>query len=221
MTPGEEIASESAPPRSTRGEFVGRGREVAELCGGLEDVRRGRGRFFLVIGEPGIGKTWLADEVARRAESSGIAVVRAGCWEGAGAPAYWPFVQVLRAAMRIADPDAQGRLSSAGNWPRLAQDLVQLIPEMRHHVHSPAEASEHPGPDLEQARFRLFDSVAAAIRHLAGHAPLMLILEDLHDADQPSLMMLRFVVSQLKNAPVLILGNYRDIEVQRSLACPG
>ena len=168
MAQGEEIASEGAHGRPNTREFVGRGREVAELCSGLEDARRGRGRFFLVIGEPGIGKSWLADEVARRAESSAMVVVRAGCWEGAGAPAYWPFVQVLRAAPRIADPDAQNPLLSGGDWPLVALDLVQLIPEMQRYVQSPAQASEHPEPDPEQARFRLFDAVAAAIRDLAG-----------------------------------------------------
>jgi predicted ATPase len=87
------------PIHSTPSTFVDRGRELAELRARLEDARTGRRRFFLVTGEPGIGKTSLADEVARRAESSAMAVVRAGCWEGAGAPAYWPFIQVIRSAL--------------------------------------------------------------------------------------------------------------------------
>ena len=210
MSRGEETESGDAPLRSTQKEFVGREREVAELCGGLEDARNGRGRFFLVTGEPGIGKTWLADEVARRADGA-MAVVRAGCWEGAGAPAYWPFIQVLRAALRIADPDAQRRLMSAAD-PPVARDLFQLVPEIRRSVPSPEKASDDSEPNSEQARFRLFDAVATAIRNLAVHQPMMLILEDLHDADQPSLLMLRFVVRQLKDAPVLVLGTYRDIE---------
>ncbi len=151
--------------RSIHSALVGRDREVAELCAGLEDASAGRGRFFLVTGEPGIGKTRLADEVARRASDQAIAVLRAGCWEGGGAPACWPFVQVIRAAL--------------------------------------------DGPDREVRRTNaLRDAPALA----------QLILEDLHDSDQPSLLMLRFVVGQLRNAAVMVLATYRDVEVQRSPA---
>ncbi|HZY58837.1 MAG TPA: AAA family ATPase, partial [Candidatus Binataceae bacterium] len=210
--------SEEAPIRSARGAFVDRVGELAELAAGLEDARGGRGRLFLVTGEPGIGKTRLADEVAAQAVSSAMTVLRAGCWEGGGTPAYWPFVQVLRAALSGAEREARLKLLSAGNAPHVALDLAQLIPELQSSAAAPADASIQTAPNPEQARFRLFDSVAAAIRSLAAQRPLMLILEDLHDADQPTLLMLRFVVGQLKNAPVLILGTYRDFEVQRSPA---
>jgi tetratricopeptide (TPR) repeat protein len=191
---------------------------MAELCAGLEDARGGRGRFFLVTGEPGIGKTRLADEIAQQAASSAMTVLRSGCWEGGGAPAYWPFVQMLRAALSGAERDPLLKLLSAANAPHVAQDLAQLIPELQSSAAAPADASTQAAPNPEQARFRLFDSVAAAIRHLAAPRPLMLIVEDLHDADEPTLLMLRFMVRQLKNAPVMVLGTYRDFEVQRSPA---
>ncbi len=201
----------------TRSEFVGRRREVAELCGGLDDARRGHGRFFLVAGAPGIGKTWLADEVARHAASSAMAVLRAGCWEGAGAPPYWPFIQVIRSALGGIErhQEAPPRPSIASS-PALAHDLAQLIPSLQLSTAAASEPSPQPSLDPDQARFRLFDSVATAVRDLAAARPLMLIVEDLHDADQPSLLMLRFVVRQLKNSPVMVLCTYRDVAVQHS-----
>ena len=208
--------SEEIPAHSIRSLFVGRNREMAELRSGLDDAREGRGRFFLITGEPGIGKTRLADELATHAASVGITLLRAGCWEGASAPAYWPFMQVLRAALQGSQRDALLQLLGSAEAVHLAHDLTQLLPELR--LPDTAPVSSLVQPDPEQARFRLFDSVTTVIRNLAKLSPLMLVLEDLHDADQPSLLMLRFVVSQLKQAPVLVLGTYRDFEVQRSFA---
>jgi predicted ATPase len=147
-----------------------------------------------------------------------MTVLRAGCWEGGGTPAYWPFVQMLRAALSGTEREARLQLLSAGNAAHVAQDLAQLIPELQSWAAVPVDASTQAAPNPEQAGFRLFDSVAAAIRSLAALRPLMLNFEDLHDADQPTLLMLRFVVRQLKNAPVMVLGTYRNIEVQRSPA---
>src|SRR5947199_8029391 len=80
--------------------FVGRRRELAELRAGLEDAVTGRGRLFLVVGEAGVGKTRLVEELAREAtERTGVALW-GRCWEGAGAPPYWPWIQVLRGCLR-------------------------------------------------------------------------------------------------------------------------
>src|SRR5437879_11183757 len=80
--------------------FVGRQRELAELRAGLEDAVGGRGRFFLVVGEAGIGKTRLVEEVADEATQHSCVALWGRCWEGAGAPLYWPWVQVIRAYLR-------------------------------------------------------------------------------------------------------------------------
>ncbi len=209
-----DVMSEDASSRRLgQGAFVGRESELRELGAGLDDARSGRGRFFLVTGEPGIGKSRLADERARHAASRGMLVLRAGCWEGGGTPAYWPFIQLIRAALGGAERDTPLKRLEAECAPHVIRDVAQLIPELRHSVAAPTQPS-----DIERARFRLFESIATVVKALAGIRPLMLILEDLHDADQPSLLMLRFVVRQLKPAPVLILGTYRDVEVQRSAA---
>ena len=76
--------------------FVGRKRELAQLDAAIDDALVGRGRLVMLSGEPGIGKTRLADELAGEPASRGMRVVWALCWEGGGAPAYWPWVEVLR-----------------------------------------------------------------------------------------------------------------------------
>ena len=100
-SPGGEEA-----PEPSRGVFVGRERELAELLGALEDALAGRGRLVLVAGEPGIGKSRLADELIRRARARGARVLVGRCWEAGGAPAYWPWVQSLRAYVRETEPEA-------------------------------------------------------------------------------------------------------------------
>src|SRR5437879_6495825 len=85
--------------------FVGRQRELAELRAGLEDAVSGRGRFFLVVGEAGIGKTRLVEELAGDAVQPGGFVFWGRCWEGEGAPPYWPWVQVIRAYLRTVHPE--------------------------------------------------------------------------------------------------------------------
>src|SRR5262245_49064090 len=89
--------------RGAHAPFVGRAREFAELDGALEALRDGRGGLYLLSGEPGIGKTRLAERVADAAAERGTLVLWGRCWESGGAPAYWPWVQVLRAAFRGRD----------------------------------------------------------------------------------------------------------------------
>jgi predicted ATPase len=196
--------------------FAGRENELAELAAGLDDLCAGRGRLFLVTGEPGIGKSRLAEEVAGKAASRGILVLRARCWDGGGTPAYWSFIQLIRGALGSAEGDALLKRLGAECAPHVMQDVAQLIPELQPSIVASVRPSAHSSQDVEQARFRLFESIATMFKVLAGLRPLMLVVEDLHDADQPSLVMLRFVVRQLKNAPLMVVGNYRDAEVQRS-----
>src|SRR5438045_533035 len=77
--------------------FVGRARELAELQDALGEAAAGRGGLMVVTGEPGIGKTRLLQELAERARSD-FAVLSGRCWEEGGAPAYWPWIQVIRSA---------------------------------------------------------------------------------------------------------------------------
>ncbi len=192
MTPGAQEADV----------FVGRERELAELEAGLGDALAGRGRLFLIGGEPGIGKTRLVDELSSRAKGRGARVLWGRCWEAGGAPAYWPWVQALRSYVREQDPDTL-LVQFGSGAPDIAQilpELQDLLPELRLPVPS----------DPEGARFRLFDSMFDLLRTVAQVQPLVLVLDDLQAADAPSLLLLRFVASEMDDAHVLVVGLYRD-----------
>jgi hypothetical protein len=172
----------------------------------LEDALGGRGRLLLVAGEAGIGKSRMADELAARARERGMRVVWGRCWEAGGAPAYWPWVQSLRALIRNADADQLRAQMGAG-----AVDIAQLLPEVR------ATLGDLPAPpdvDPDAARFRLFDSASTFLKNAADERPIMLVLDDLQVADTPSLLLLRFVAGTLGDDRILILGTYRDTELR-------
>jgi tetratricopeptide (TPR) repeat protein len=189
--------------------FVGRDRELAELRAGLDDVGAGQGRLFLLSGEPGIGKTRLAEEISNDASARGMRAVWGRCWEGGGAPAYWPFIQILRACTNERDGEHLEALLGSG-----ASEIARLIPELKLSLPSLEEAKA--ATDAESARFLLFDSVATLLKNVARREPLLLVVDDLHDADQPTLRMLRFIARETKDARLLIVGTYRDVEVRQS-----
>ena len=199
--------SQMQPPQRA---FVGREREMAELCAGLEVPASDRRRVLLISGEAGIGKTRLAEEFASYAASRGTRVVWGRCWEGGGVPAYWPWIQALRTL--LADSDLKLPKISA------SAELAQLMPELRVASENPNAAATSARSDPEQARFRLFDSVTSLLKDAARLQPLMLVLDDLHDADQPSLLMLQFVARELGGSRVMLVGAYREIELRRSPA---
>jgi len=170
---------------------------------GLDDAVAGHVQLVVLTGEPGIGKTSTAEQLAARAH--GVAVLWGRCWEQEGAPAFWPAVQVLRAAAQRRAPSTLGR-QMVGSISYIAH----LVPEMQCWVPD----IEAP-PDLESgaARFRLFDAIATFLKDVANQMPLLLILDDLHWADQASLLLLHFLASQLREARLLVLGLYRDVDV--------
>jgi predicted ATPase/DNA-binding SARP family transcriptional activator len=196
---------EAAPAAdSGRGTFVGRERELAELLAGLDDTFAGRGRLFLVGGEPGIGKSRLADELIGRARARGAQVLVGRCWEAGGAPAYWPWVESLRAYIREGDADTIRAQLGTG-----AADLAQLLPELHELVPGLAEP---PAVEPEGARFRLFEAAAAFLVEASRGRALVLVLDDLHAADEPSLLLLQFLARRLRDSRLLVVGAYRDVD---------
>lgn len=190
--------------------FVGRDPEVAELVAGLADALAGRGELFLIAGEPGIGKTRLVEQVEARALERGARVAWGRCWEGGGAPAYWPWTQVVRA---LAAPTAASRArATTGPGP-----MVPPLPGVQ--GEGPAAAAGPAGPEdrLSSAtdRFRLFAEVAAFLEQAAAAGPLVVVLDDLHAADPASLLLLRFIAGSLRTVPLLVVATYREVEAQR------
>jgi predicted ATPase len=182
--------------------FVGRDRELAELLAALDDLPSRGGALFLLSGEPGIGKTRLVEEFAARATKSGARVIPGRCWESGGAPAYWPWVQCLRALIQEAEPALLATQLGAG-----AADIAQIVPELREFF---SDLPPPPSLDPDAARFRLFDAVTTFLRNAAGAQPLVVVLEDIQAADAPSLLLLRFVVADLANAHLLVIATRRD-----------
>src|SRR6516225_2085631 len=187
--------------------LVGRDGELGELLAGLDAAACGTGRLFLLAGDPGIGKSRLAYEAAARARDRGFKVAWGRCWEAGGAPAYWPWVQALRALVRgVGSEELRGQLGAGAPFvAKIVAEVAELLPDVR----------PPPPMDAEEARFRLFDAVAAFLRNAGAGQPVMLVLDDLHAADAPSILLLRFAARELGDARVLVLGAYRDMELDR------
>jgi DNA-binding winged helix-turn-helix (wHTH) protein/tetratricopeptide (TPR) repeat protein len=187
--------------------FVGRTRTLERLERALESACAGRGRLVLLAGEPGIGKTRTAEEIARSARERGAQVLVGRCFEGEGAPAFWPWLQVLRELVATSTPELLRAAAGAS-----AADLVQLVPELRARLPALPAASGLVG---EQARFRLFDALTGLLRRRAQQGPLVLVLDDLHWADEASLLALEFLAPELRSAALLVIATFRDVEVRR------
>ena len=191
---------ETQAPGAAGRVFVGRKRELDGLRAVFDDAAAGRGRLVMLVGEPGIGKTRTAEELAVYARERGADVLWGPCHEGEGAPAYWPWVQILRQAMRGRDLP-----------PGAAADLAQLLPELAGGDAPSLESEVHP----EHARFRLFDAVCTLLKDLAERQPLVIVLDDLHWADRPSLLILQFLAREIPTTRILLLGTYRHTDVGR------
>lgn len=185
-----------------RGAFVGRGHEMEQVVAALGEALGGRGTVFLLGGEPGIGKSRLAEEVSIKAREQGFRLLWGRCWEEGGAPAYWPWVQCIRSLLRQG-----GAPAVAPDLAARAAEVAQLVPELRDQIPGIPRPAE---TDPETARFRLFDAAAALLRAAGEAEPLVLIVDDLHAADQPSLLFLRFLAGEVSEGRVLVLGTYRD-----------
>ncbi|MCH8987754.1 MAG: AAA family ATPase [Chloroflexi bacterium] len=200
-----ESQQDPIPANTTAGRvFVGREQEMGRLRTALSEAANGRGQLMMLVGEPGIGKTRTAQELARHAESQGFQVFWGWCYEGEGAPPYWPWVDSLRTHIQQADPDVLRRQMGAGAAP-----IGEMIPEVLAKLDSVEPA---PAMEPDQARFRLFDAITGFLKKASEDSPLLLVLDDLHWADQPTLLLLEFLARQLEDTRILIVGTYRDTE---------
>jgi len=180
------------------GTLVGRGPALTAARGVLDDVYAGAGQVLLVAGEPGIGKTALLAAIAREAADRRARVLRGICWAGA-APPWWPWAQVLRAADLC-----PGELGASA-----ALVTRESAPSAGRMAGSDAGAT---AADAADARFRVYEDVVAVLDRLSARAPLVVVLDDLQWADEPSLTLLDFAAAHLGTRPVLLLGAYRDTE---------
>ncbi|MGH9246755.1 MAG: ATP-binding protein [Acidimicrobiales bacterium] len=189
--------------------FVGRARELGRLAMAAEAARAGRGSMMVVVGEAGIGKTRLAEEAAASAAALGSEVLWASCREAGGAPAYFPWGELLRAHADVVGFDAMA--SDVGEWADVVSTLLPRRalsgPAMPLVAARPDRLDE--GLDPDGTRFRLFEAVADVLGRAAARAPLVLVFDDLQWADVPSLLLLRFVVRDVSRRRVVVIGTYR------------
>ena len=204
-----QAAPQEVPSMSilTSGTFVGRGREMAELVTALDDALAGHGRLVMLVGEPGIGKTSLARELSEYAEQRSAQVLWGRCYEGEGAPPYWPWVQSIRAY--IQQKDIRQLHDDMGPG---ASDIAEIVTELREKL-----PDLEPSPPLEpdSARFRLFDSITTFFKRASQRQPLLLILDDLHWADKSTLLLLEFFAQEVETSHLMVLGAYRAVDASR------
>lgn len=190
--------------------LIGREAELEQLVHAVEAGRCGRGSLWFLSGEPGIGKSRLAEELSDRAAQEGVCVVWGRCWEAGGAPAYWPWIQILRALLRGEDAP---RLEQALG-PR-ARYLAHLLPEL---TARGGPKPELPPLDAERGRFELLDAVSGVLCDLPRPEGALVILEDLHAADASSLGVFEVLAPQLRSSRVCVVGTFRDSDARLSQA---
>lgn len=161
----------------------------------------------MLAGQPGIGKTRTAQELAKYASGKQAVVLWGRCYEGEGAPSYWPWVQALRAYVR--GRSVEQLRTETGNG---ASSIAEIVEEIRDRM---PEIKPIARLEPEAARFRLFDAIATLLQNLGRRSVLLLIMDDLHWADAASLRLLEYVAAEVTAVPVFVLGTYRDTEITR------
>jgi len=129
------------------------------------------------------------------------------CHEESGAPPYWPWVQVIRGSLRDADPDLLAGLSAG------ASDIADIVPEIRDLL--PGLERSAPLGDPSEARFRMFESIRQLLASLCRRRTLLMVLDDVHWADAPSLRLLEFLAPEFGSNRLLLVGTYRATELSR------
>jgi DNA-binding SARP family transcriptional activator len=205
-SPEEPIERPSLPAvLAGPGPFVGRGSELGRLFSAWQTTLAGGTNAVLIAGEPGVGKTRLAGEWSRQAYDQDALVIYGRCDEDLGAP-YQPFAEALRSLVPCLGSSGLRGLRGVEALLALVPGLTDVLPDLA----APTRAD----PDTE--RFALFDAVVALLGLASRGAPVVLILDDLHWAAKPTLLLLRHLLRFGENARVQIVGTYRSTDLDRS-----
>jgi class 3 adenylate cyclase/tetratricopeptide (TPR) repeat protein len=193
--------------------FVGRHDERLQLITAWKQAQSGERRVVLISGEPGMGKTRLAAEIASTAHDQGSLVLFGRCDDGLAVP-YQPFVEAFDAYVaRCPAEDLAGHLAEQPTGH--GGDLARLLPRLERKV------SDLPEPlraEPESERFRLFEAVRHFLTSIASTTPVVLVIDDLHWADTPTLLLMRHLLrehGEQIHLPLLVVATYRDTELGR------
>ncbi|WP_444850909.1 BTAD domain-containing putative transcriptional regulator [Mycolicibacterium frederiksbergense] len=187
------------------GPFVGRSRELEQLVASWQATLTGGTRAVLIAGEPGVGKTRLAGEWSRQAHDHGAVVLYGRSDEDLGAP-YQPFAEALRALVPCVGTN---RLRGT----RGVEALLPLIPGLTDVL---PDLAAPPRADPDTERYALFDAVVALLGVASADVPIVLVLDDLHWAAKPTLLLLRHLLRFGEHARMQIIGTYRSTDLDRS-----
>jgi tetratricopeptide (TPR) repeat protein len=203
--PSKEAAAENPLYRRV---FVGREPELKQLQSAFDGAMSGQGALMMVTGEPGIGKTALCEQLSTYVTLRGGRTLVGHCYEaGSLSLPYLAFVEALRSYVLSREVrDLREELGSG------AADVARIISEIRERL----KIKLRPQKDPEEERYRLLQAVTSFLSNAANVQPMLIVLEDLHDADKGTLEMLTHVSRNLAGARLLVVGTYRDVEVDRS-----
>lgn len=194
-----------APVLVGPGPFVGRGSELQGLLSAWQTALAGATNAALIAGEPGVGKTRLAGEWSRQAYDQGALVIYGRCDEDLGAP-YQPFAEALRSLVPCLGANRLRGVRGVEALLPLVPQLTDLLPDL----------APPPRADPDTERYALFDAVVGLLRVASASAPVVLILDDLHWAAKPTLLLLRHLLRFGEQARVQIIGTYRSTDLDRS-----
>ena len=204
--PGEKATPVENP--LYRRVFVGREQELKQLQAAFDGAMSGHGALTMVLGEPGIGKTALTEQLATYVTLRGGRTLVGHCYEqGSLSLPYLAFVEAMRSY--VLDRDADDLRKELGTG---ASDVARIVSEIGDKLRVEPRKAESP----EEDRYRLLQGVTSFLVHAASVKPLLVVLEDLHDGDKGTLEMLTFVSRNLSGARLMVVGTYRDVEVDRT-----
>jgi serine/threonine protein kinase/tetratricopeptide (TPR) repeat protein len=196
---------ETESPKAARVPLIERDAERSGLLSHLDQALAGSGSLVLVSGEPGIGKTHLTEEILRAARRRGCLALTGHCYEMEGSPPYVPFIEMLEQTARMAPPETfRYAIGDA------APEVAKLMPELRRmfpDIPPPVEL-----PPEQQRRF-LFNAYRDFVDRSARLTPLVAVFEDLHWADEPTLLLFEHIAQIAGNLSMLMIGTYRDVEL--------
>jgi len=188
--------------------FVGRENELRQLQQAYDAAVSGQGGLVMVVGEPGIGKTSVCEQLATYVSVRGGNLLVGHCYEeGSLSLPYLAFVEAMRSYVLDRDPDALRSELGTG-----AAEVARIVSEIRDRVHVDLRDASDPEDD----RWRLLNAVTTFLRNAASVLPLVIVLEDLHWADRGTMDLLLHVARNLEGARLLVVGTYRDVEVDRT-----
>ena len=206
----ETASSSTAPDHNPiyNRTFVGRESELTQLEVAFDNALSGVGSLSMVVGEPGIGKTALIEQLATYVTLRGGKTLVGHCYEeGSLSLPYLAFVEAMRSY--VLDREPEGLTADLGSG---AADVARIVSEIRDRM----QVELRPPGDADDDRWRLLQGVTTFLRNASSVQPLCIVLEDLHWSDRGTLDLLVHIARNLQGARLLIVGTYRDVEVDRT-----